>query len=88
MRQGYLPKNIYLLSHSKQRNETLVENTDGNQIGIMEEGVFTAFANLFLDRGGELRAKLRAMGIAKDRAELLEAGSSLSLRIMTPYLTR
>jgi hypothetical protein len=67
-----LPKNIYLLSHSKQRNETLVENTDGNQIGIMEEGVFTAFANLFRDRGDELRAQLRSMGIEKDRAAQLE----------------
>lgn len=72
-RQGYLEENIYVLTHDKERTEEVTELTDGQKIGIAEEGILTATANLFRSTGDELRAKLRAMGVSKAHAEQLEA---------------
>lgn len=47
--------------------------TDGHKIGVGEEGIITAIANLFRSNGDGLRAQLRAMGVAKGHAEQLEA---------------
>lgn len=71
-KQGFLADEIYLISFSRDYTETLTESMEGKQIGIWEEGVFTAFANLFRDRGDELRAKVKSMGFSKARAESLE----------------
>jgi hypothetical protein len=71
--QGYAKENIFVLTHDKKRTERISEHTDGNEIGIFEEGILTAVGNLFRSAGDELRAKLRSVGIAKEHAEQLEA---------------
>jgi hypothetical protein len=71
--QGYAEGNIYVLTHDKARTEKIAEHTDGQEIGIAEEGILTATANLFRSTGDELRAKLRAMGVSKGHAEQLES---------------
>jgi hypothetical protein len=71
-RHGYLEDNIYVLSHDKERTTQLTEQADVHKIGVANEGILSATANLFRSNGDELRAKLRAMGISKEHAEELE----------------
>jgi hypothetical protein len=71
--EGYRKENIFVLTHNKKRTEYISNQTDGNEIGIAEEGIITAIANLFRSESGELRAKLRAMGVSADHAEVLES---------------
>ncbi len=75
--QGYLKDSLYVLAHDSERTDRLVEHTAANPIGIIEEGVITAVANLFRSRGDELRAKLRSMGVSKGQAEALESEMDL-----------
>jgi hypothetical protein len=70
--EGYVKESLYVLAHDSDRTDHLVEHTKANPIGIIEEGVITALANLFRSRGDELRAKLRSMGVSKEQSELLE----------------
>jgi hypothetical protein len=69
---GYPKENIFVLSHDKERTEHIVEETDANQVGLAEEGVLTAIANLFRSTGDGLRAKLTSMGVSKEHANRLE----------------
>jgi len=69
---GYDKDHLFVLTHDKDRNKRLAEATDAEEIGISEEGLDTAFANIFRSRGSELRAKLRSMGVSKEEAERLE----------------
>ena len=71
--EGYSKESLYVLAHDGERTNHLVEHTEASPIGIIEEGVITAIANLFRSRGDELRAKLRSMGVSEQQAELLEA---------------
>jgi hypothetical protein len=71
-RQGYGKEKLFVLTHDKKRTEHISEHTDANEIGIIEEGLITATANLFRSTGDELRAKLRSMGVSKEHAEQLE----------------
>lgn len=71
--QGYPKEKIFVLTHDKKRTEHISENTDANEIGIAEEGIITATANLFRSNGDELRAKLRSVGVSKEHAEQLES---------------
>jgi hypothetical protein len=71
--EGYLKDSLYVLAHDSERTDHIVENTKANPIGIVEEGVITAIANLFRSRGDELRAKMRSMGVSKEQAEMLES---------------
>jgi hypothetical protein len=71
--QGYAKEKIFVLAHDKKRTEHLSEHTDGNEIGIAEEGILTAVGNLFRSTGDELRAKLRSVGVSKEHSEQLEA---------------
>jgi hypothetical protein len=48
-----------------------------DQIGVAEEGILTAIANLFRSEGDELRAKLRAMGVSAEHARVLERDMDL-----------
>jgi hypothetical protein len=70
--EGYHKSSLYVVAHDRERTDRLVENTEASPIGIVEEGVITAIANLFRSRGDELRAKLRSMGVSKEQAEMLE----------------
>jgi hypothetical protein len=71
--QGHGKEKIFVLAHDKKRTEHISEHTDANEIGIIEEGLITATANLFRSTGDELRAKLRSVGVSKKHAEQLEA---------------
>ena len=70
--EGYAKENLYVLTHSDERTQHVAEHTNSNRIGIAEEGIITAIANLFRSQGDELRAKLRSMGVSKEYAEKLE----------------
>lgn len=71
-REGYSRDNIFVLTHDKSRTNRIADNTDAELIGIAEEGLGTAIANIFRSTGDELRAKMRSLGIAKLDAERLE----------------
>lgn len=70
---GYLRENTYVLTHEANHTDLVSKVTNTSRIGLVEEGVFTAVANLFRSRGDELRAKMRSMGISKEHADDLEA---------------
>jgi hypothetical protein len=71
--EGIAKENIFVLTHNEKRTEYISKHTDGNQIGVAEEGIFTAIANFFRSEGDGLRAKLRAMGVSPEHAEILES---------------
>jgi hypothetical protein len=70
--EGYAKDYIYVLTHDKDRTNRIAENTDAEKIGIAEEGLGTAIANIFRSNGDELRAKMRSLGISEQDAERLE----------------
>lgn len=70
--QGYGKEKVYVLTHDKKRTEEIAEHIDSNEIGLVEEGVLVAVANLFRSTGNELRAKMRSMGVTSEHAEHLE----------------
>ncbi|HEY0827320.1 MAG TPA: general stress protein [Bacilli bacterium] len=69
---GYAKEEIFVLTHDRKRTEYISKHTHGQMVGIAEEGVINAVANLFRSTGEGLRAKLRAMGISAGYAEQLE----------------
>ncbi|MCD9025974.1 general stress protein [Cohnella silvisoli] len=72
-RQGYTEKEIYVLAHERDRTDRLAEAADANKIGVPEEGMFDAIANLFRTRGDTLRHKIEAMGFNPYEASKYEA---------------
>ncbi|GIP33179.1 general stress protein [Paenibacillus sp. J2TS4] len=72
LREGYAKDHVYVLTHDRDRTERVADRTDAEQIGVDEEGLGTAVANLFRSRGNELRAQMRALGISPEAAERLE----------------
>ncbi|MGG2196962.1 MULTISPECIES: general stress protein [Paenibacillus] len=71
--QGHPLSEIYVLAHDSERTEELSKLTDTNTIGLIEEGMATAFANLFRSRGEQLRSKMESLGISAGEAERYEA---------------
>ncbi|WP_274649423.1 general stress protein [Paenibacillus humicola] len=69
---GYSDDRLFVLTHEDERTKRLAEETDTGRIGVFEEGIGTAIANIFRSKGDELRAKMRSVGIADDVAEKLE----------------
>lgn len=69
---GYNRDHLYVLAHDKKRTEHIAEQAAASEIGVSEEGVFTAIANLFRSHGDELRAKMTSMGVSMQHAEMLE----------------
>ncbi|WP_424767415.1 general stress protein [Paenibacillus sp. sgz302251] len=69
---GYGDERIFVLTHDKDRTKRIADNTDAKKIGVVEEGLGTAIANIFRSNGDELRAKMRSLGISKQDAERLE----------------
>ncbi len=53
--QGYANDEIYVLAHDNEQTEGLVKLTQASEIGINQEGVMTALANLFRSQGDKLR---------------------------------
>lgn len=72
-REGFDRDNIYVLTHSPEGTDYVADSTGAEKIGMPEEGVFTAVANLFRSRGDELRAKMEALDVPKSEAARLEA---------------
>ncbi|MFC5652841.1 general stress protein [Paenibacillus solisilvae] len=70
--KGYDREHLYVLAHDKERTKRIAEETNVEQIGVAEEGIDTAIANIFRSRGSELRAKLKSMGVSPEEAERLE----------------
>lgn len=70
--EGYHSDHIFVLTHDKDRTKRLADNTDAEKIGISEEGLGSAIANIFRSQGDELRAKMRSLGISRNEAERLE----------------
>jgi len=70
--EGYSKDHIFVLTHDKDRTSRIADNTDASTIGVAEEGLGTAIANIFRSTGDELRAKMRSLGISKLDAERLE----------------
>ncbi|CAH1210850.1 hypothetical protein PAECIP111893_03302 [Paenibacillus plantiphilus] len=71
--QGYSRDQLFVLAHEKDRTERIAEQTHAEEIGMNEEGLGTAIANIFRSRGAELRAKMRSVGISEVEAERLES---------------
>ncbi|MFZ7946792.1 general stress protein [Neobacillus sp. 19] len=70
--QGFTKDEIYLLAHDKGRSEDLTDSLDIGDIGVSEQGVLDAVANVFRTRGDELRSKLESLGLSKAEAERYE----------------
>ncbi|WP_168119680.1 general stress protein [Paenibacillus sp. HB172176] len=69
---GYPEDRIFVLTHDDKRTKRIADRTDAEEIGVWEEGLGTAIANIFRSHGDELRAKMRSLGIGKSEAEQLE----------------
>lgn len=72
MNQGYTTEEIYLLAHDENRTEDLTEALGTSEVGLEEQGVFGAIANVFRSRGNELRAKMESLGLTDAEAEHYE----------------
>jgi hypothetical protein len=70
--QGYTKDEIYLLAHDHNRSEHLTDKLDINEVGVGEQGVFEAVANVFRSRGDELRSKLESLGLSRMAAARCE----------------
>lgn len=51
LREGFTKDEVYLLAHHQDRSEDLTAATNTNNIGLSEQGVFDAIANVFRSRG-------------------------------------
>ena len=71
-REGYTKDEIYLLAHDHNRTEHLTDAMDINEVGVGEQGIFAAVANVFRSRGDELRSKLESLGLSAAAAEHCE----------------
>jgi hypothetical protein len=72
-REGFDRDHIYVLTHSQEGTDYVADSTGAEKIGVPQEGVITAVANLFRSRGDELRAKMESLDVPKSEAERLEA---------------
>jgi Heat induced stress protein YflT len=70
--QGLSKDDIYLFAHDTARSKHLTENTDTNNVGMKEEGLFDKMANVFRSRGDELRSKMTSLGVNQNEAMRLE----------------
>lgn len=69
---GYSTDRIYVLAHDSDKTGRIAELSDASKVGVKEEGVFDALANLFRSRGDELRAKIVSLGFTEAEAAFYE----------------
>lgn len=69
---GVQPDNMYVLAHEKDQTDEMADQFGINTIGLQEEGLGTAFKNLFEGRGDTLRHKMQEMGLSKEEADIYE----------------
>lgn len=50
VKKGIEQKDIYVLTHEKERTDRIADNADVNTIGIKEEGLGTSIINVFQKR--------------------------------------
>lgn len=50
VKKGIDQKDIYVLTHEKERTDRIADNADVNTIGIQEEGLGTSIINVFQKR--------------------------------------
>jgi DNA-binding transcriptional MerR regulator len=71
-REGYTLEEIYVIAHDNETTEGLSKLMSTNKVGLYEEGIANAFANLFRSRGDQLRVKMQSLGLSKDEADAYE----------------
>ena len=69
---GYQMENIYVLAHHEDVTTKVAALANANEIGMKEEGVLNALANLVRSRGDAMRAKLQSIGFSETESENLE----------------
>lgn len=69
---GYLRDDIYVLAHDGDRTDRIADTASANEIGIKEEGMFDALANVFRSRGDQLRTKITSLGFTEAEAQFYE----------------
>ncbi|SEU25414.1 general stress protein [Paenibacillus sp. NFR01] len=69
---GYTKDEIYVISHDQDREERITEAANSNEVGLHEEGLFGAIANLFRSRGDALRSKITSLGFSQAEAGFYE----------------
>ncbi|NHN29748.1 general stress protein [Paenibacillus agricola] len=70
--EGYTLEEIYVIAHDNDTTEGFSKLMSTKTVGIYEEGITNAFANLFRSRGDQLRVKLQSLGLSKDEADFYE----------------
>ncbi|ASA24175.1 general stress protein [Paenibacillus donghaensis] len=69
---GYTREDIYVISHDEDREGRIVDAADTNEVGLKEEGLFGAIANMFRSRGDELRSMITSLGFTEAEADFYE----------------
>lgn len=69
---GIQSSDIYILTHADHRTERIAEMSQANTVGMAETGIGTAVANIFRNKGDELRSKLQELGFTEQESEVLE----------------
>ncbi|CAM4509080.1 general stress protein [Paenibacillus typhae] len=69
---GYSKDNIYVISHDQDRENRIADAANTNEVGLGEEGLFGAIANLFRSRGDALRSKITSLGFSPAEAGFYE----------------
>lgn len=69
---GFVYNDIFVLAHDGDRTNRIADTADASEVGIKEEGMFDALANMFRSRGDELRAKITSLGFTEAEADFYE----------------
>ena len=69
---GYNKEDIYVISHDEDREGRIIDVADSNEVGLKEEGLFGAIANMFRSRGDALRSKITSLGFSEAEAGFYE----------------
>lgn len=69
---GYNKEDIYVISHDAEREDRIADVSGSNEVGLKEEGLFGALANMFRSRGDELRSKIASLGFSEAEADFYE----------------
>ncbi|MDA2035907.1 general stress protein [Bacillus cereus] len=72
VKKGIDQKDIYVLTHEKERTDRIADNADVNTIGIKEEGLGTSIINVFQNTGDQLRNKMQELGLNEEEANFYE----------------
>lgn len=71
-RSGYGTEHIFVLAHDPDHTDRIAGAAGAEEIGLKEEGLLNAAANLFRSRGDELRSKIVSLGFTQSEADFYE----------------